>query len=153
MTQFGFHHLARRMPWVAGLLIVAVLAGCGGSLNPFKWFGKRDRPVAAVSVALPADPRPLIATITAARMERVPGGAVLTATGQGAAAGSWKADLVASPPQDGVLTLEFRAWPGPGTGAAGPRAVTVGLYLRAKDLAGLRKIIVQGAENARVLTP
>lgn len=147
MAYFG--KTMRQMPLLAGLLAVTLLAGCGGKLNPFNWFAQRTTPVAEVPIA--TDPRPLIATITAVRLEPVPSGALLTATGRGALAGSWQADLVALPVQDGVLTLEFRAWPG--TVAGNARDVTAGVSLSAKDLAGLRKIVVQGAQNARVVSP
>ena len=153
MTHVGIDRAMRRMPFLAGLVAVSLLAGCGGKLNPLNWFGARTKPVAAVSVAVPSDPRPLIATITALRLEDVPSGALLTATGRGAAVGSWQADLVALPVQDGVLTLAFRAWPGTTAGSARTREVTAGLHLSHKDLAGLSRIVVQGAENTQTLKP
>ena len=155
MALVGNDRAIRRAPLVAGVLAVSLLAGCGGKLNPLNWFGQRTKPVAAVSITLPSDPRPLIATITALRLERVPSGAILTATGQGAAVGSWQADLVVLPVQDGALTLEFRAWPGPAAVAGSPRTreVTAGVSLSAKDLAGLSRIVVQGAENAQSVRP
>lgn len=153
MAHFGIDRAARRMPLVAGVLVLSLLAGCG--LNPFNWFGKRAKTVAEVSIARPSDPRPLIATITALRLEDVPSGALLTATGRGAAVGSWQADLVALPAQDGILTFELRAWPAPvaAAGSARMREVTVGLHLSRQDLAALSRITVQGAENALTVTP
>lgn len=155
MTQVGIDRTMRRMPLVAGLVAVSLLAGCGGKLNPLNWFGQRAKTVAAVSIAVPSDPRPLIATITALRLEDVPSGALLTATGRGAAVGSWQADLVALPVQDGNLTLEFRAWPAPVAVDGSPRTreVTAGLHLSRKDLAGVSRITVQGAENAKTVKP
>lgn len=151
MALVGNDRAIRRLPLLAGVLAVSVLAGCGGKLNPLNWFGQRAKPVATVAIAPPSDPRPLIATITALRLEKVPSGAILTATGQDAAVGSWQAELVALPVKDGVLTLEFRAWPG--TMAGKQRGVTAGISLSAKDLAGLRQIVVQGAQNTRAVTP
>jgi hypothetical protein len=153
MAYFGFDRAVRRMPLLAGVLVVSLLAGCGGKLNPLNWFGQRAKTVAEVSIALPSDPRPLIATITTLRLEDIPSGALLTATGRGAAVGSWKAALVALPAVDGVLTLEFRAWPGTDAGSPRTREVTVGLHLSRKDLAGLSRIVVQGAQNTQTIKP
>lgn len=153
MDFVGNDRAMRRMSLVAGVLAVTVLAGCASNLNPLNWFGQRAKPVAAVSIASPSDPRPLIATITALRLEAVPSGVLLTAKGRGVAVGSWRADLVALPVEDGVLTLEFRAWPGTIAGTARAREVTAGLHLSRKDLAGLTRIIVQGAENAQTVSP
>lgn len=151
MALFGFDRKARWIPLVAGLFVLSVLAGCGGKLNPFHWFGHRAKTAAEVSIETPSDPRPLIGIITEVRLEEMPSGALLTATGRGEAVGSWKAGLVALPVQDGVLTLEFRAWPG--TIAGNARDVTVGLHLNRKDLAGLSRIVVQGATNAQTVKP
>lgn len=155
MALTGIDRALGRMPWVAGLLAVSLLMGCASKLNPLNWFGQRAKPVAAVSLAMPSDPRPLIATITALRLEAVPSGALLIATGRGAAVGSWQADLVALPVVDGVLTLELRAWPAPVAVAGTPRTreVTTGLHLSRADLAGLSQIIVQGGENAQTVRP
>lgn len=155
MALVGIERAARRMPLVAGVLALTLLMGCASKLNPLNWFAKRDRTVATVSIATPSDPRPLIATITELRLEDVPSGALLTATGRGTALGSWQADLVALPVVDGVLTLEFRAWPAPVAADGNPRAreVTAGLHLSRKDLAGLSRIVVQGAENGQTIKP
>jgi hypothetical protein len=153
MAYFGSERAVRRMPLMVGVLAISLLAGCGGKLNPFNWFGHRAKTVAEVSIAVPSDPRPLIATITALRLEDVPTGALLTATGRGEAVGSWNADLVALPVQDGVLTLEFRAWPGTNAGSPRTREVTAGLHLSRKDLAGVSRIVVQGAQNTQSVKP
>jgi len=155
MAHFGFDHSARRISLVAGLLAVSLLMGCASKLNPFNWFGPRAKTVAEVSVVKPSDPRPLIASITKVQLENVPSGALITATGQGAAVGSWSADLVALPVQDGILTLEFRAWPAPTASQGSPRMreVTAGRYLSRKELVGLTQIIVQGEQNSQRVRP
>lgn len=155
MAHFGFDRAARRIPLVAGLLSVSLLMGCASKLNPFNWFGPRAKTVAEVSIVAPSDPRPLIASITKVQLENIPSGALITATGRGAAVGSWNADLVALPVQDGVLTLEFRAWPAPTASEGSPRTreVTAGLHLSRRDLVGLTRINVLGAQNSQTVRP
>lgn len=149
------HDAVRRVPLVAGLVAVTLLMGCASKLNPLNWFGQRANPVVAESIAVQNDPRPVIDTITALRLEDVPSGALLTSTGRGVAVGSWQADLVALPVIDGVLTLEFRAWPAPVVVGGSPRTreVTTGIHLSRADLAGVSRIIVQGATNAQTVRP
>lgn len=155
MADFGFDHAGPRVPLVAGLLALSLLAGCGGKLNPLKWFGSRDKTVAEVSIEAPSDPRPWIDSISDVRLEKVPSGVLITAKGLAAAQGSWQAALVARPVDDGLLTLDFRAWPAP-VGVVGTprtREVTVGLHLSHKELAGVEWIEVSSAKNALTQKP
>jgi hypothetical protein len=148
----------RISPVLIGVLALSLLAGCGGgklSLNPFKWFGPREKAVATVSIERPVDPRSLIAEIVALRLETVPTGVLVTATGRAAQQGAWQADLVAMPVTDGKLVLEFRAFEPRNTATGTPRSrdVTAGLHIRNGDLGGITSITVQGASNAKSARP
>jgi hypothetical protein len=141
-----------RLRSMTGLLVVSLLMGCGGNLtlNPFKWFGAREKTVAAIMIETPADPRPLIDTVASVRIEDVPSGVLVTALGRGVAQGVWQAALVARPVEDGRLILDFRAFDAPVfvEGTARSREVTAGLHLSRGTLDGIRSITVQGATNA-----
>ncbi|MGH1355396.1 MAG: hypothetical protein ACRBBS_09995 [Thalassovita sp.] len=149
-----------------------VLSGCGNSrLNPFNWFGRgQPVPVATGAQTNPLIPlgrngRPvkeeapylgsLIAQVTEVRVERVPGGAVVRATGIGHFQQSFDVQLTS--PTDGqavngTLTYQFRAYvPPAGDRVAGPassRQITAAAYLTENELAGVRKIRIEAAGNA-----
>ena len=147
----------RILPVLIGVLAFG-LAGCGGgklSLNPFKWFGSNEKTVTAVAIAPAVDPRSLIAEIIGLRLETVPTGVLVTATGRAVQQGAWQADLVALPVTDGKLVLEFRVFAPDNTAIGTPqsRDVTVGLHIRNGDLDGISSITVQGASNAKTARP
>jgi hypothetical protein len=151
---------------VLTVTICAALAGCGdassSNLNPFNWFGGGSETVAAVAPdGAPVDPRPLIAQVTAAVAERVPGGVIVRATGVPPTMGYWSADLVPvdrdlRPDENGVLTLEFRAFP-PVTaqpaGSPAARQIVAGFFLSDQTLEGVRSVAVRGETNTRSLRP
>lgn len=149
-----------------------VLAGCGNSrLNPMNWFGRgAPAPVAVQGTDNPLIPldrtgRPktnkvpylgsLIAQVSEVKVERVPGGAIVRATGIGHFQGSFDVKLV-SPTDNqavnGTLTFEFRANVPPAgeriTGAASSRQIVAAAYLTDNELVGVRKIRVESAANA-----
>ena len=142
---------------VLAVLTLAALPGCGwladSPVNPGNWFGPREpRQVQPDEVVAPAaDPRGPIARVTAARLEPVPGGAILRATGLPATQGFWDAALVAVPAEDpAVRVFAFRVAP-PLTAdlTRGPvREIVAATFLTDRDLAGVRRITVQGAANA-----
>ena len=148
----------RLSPLLMGVLALSLLAGCGGakiSLNPFKWFGHRDRVVATAPAPRAVDPRSLIDQVVSLRLETVPTGVLVTATGRAAQQGAWKAQLVALPVDQGKLVLEFRVFAPTNTavGTAQSRDVTAGLHIRNGDLDGISSITVQGASNAKSARP
>ena len=66
------------------LLAVVMVAGCAtvseSRLNPFNWFG-RSESSAVVTQSPNADPRNLVSQVVSLRVEQVPGGAIIHATG------------------------------------------------------------------------
>ncbi len=141
-------------------LIVAMIAGCArvseSRLNPFNWFGRADREAVVVVVDPYADTRPLVGQVVAMNVERIPGGAIVRATGLPPRQGFYDGELVPlndEEPEDGILTFEFRA--------AAPefqtrvstqqsREVVVGRFVSDQTLDGVRAIRVVGLANALV---
>lgn len=151
------------------LCLALAVAGCAriadSRLNPLNWFGS-SRPVAnldengQVRPLVPAgsftrvvDQRGLIAQVTAMEVARNPQGAIVRATGVASAQGGFNAQLVPVDVSGGVLTLAFRverpAGFQPG-GSVASRTISVARLIPADELAGIRAIRVQGAQNARV---
>lgn len=140
------------------LVALAATAGCStiadSRLNPFNWFG-RSREVATSATVEPADPRPLMAQVTRLAIEQTPGGAIVRATGLPPSQGYFDGELVPvsdGVAVDGILEYEFRAFPPPApTRASTPqsREIVVGLFLTDQEMAGVRQIRVDAAENAR----
>ncbi|GGE24525.1 hypothetical protein GCM10011360_11190 [Primorskyibacter flagellatus] len=151
------------------LLIAAlVLSSCGNSrLNPFNWFGKaRSRAVAedGVNPLIPErtstpmfgrpeepDNRTPVSQVTELVVERVPGGAIVRATGVPLRQGAYQ--VLLRPVEDGsvpegVLRYTMLATqPLLPQGTVPSRQVTVGAYVSEQDLAGIRQIEVQGGTN------
>lgn len=147
-----------RLPLLAALAAVMVLTSCGAvresRLNPFNWFGRSEpRQVQEFLPNQPADPRPLVDQVLSMVVEPFPGGAIVRATGLSPTQGYHKADLVAREvDENGVLVYDFRILPPPEpkrVGAQQTREVTVAATLTTAEMAGLREIVVQGAQNAR----
>lgn len=142
----------------AVLIVTLGLGACGrirdSRLNPFNWFGgsTRSQTVAPVPEEV-ADPRPLVSNVTALAIERMPGGAVVRATGVPPTQGYWAAELVERPIDDnGVLVFDFRVAPPPAASAVSTvrsREITVASFLSDKRLETIRTITVQGANSAR----
>lgn len=152
------------------LISTLLLTGCGQSrLNPLNWFG-RDRQVttdAAVGTINPLIPRksPLarkkqpyqgqrIAEVTNLAIERVPGGAIIRATGLATTQGSW--DVKLEPlnqgvAQDATLSFEFLALAGSkAVGTQRTRKLVVATFVTDQDIENVRNIQVVAASNARI---
>jgi len=144
---------------VLGLLLIATAAGCArvaeSRFNPLNWFGRGE----AVQTVAPAqgqgvDPANLVAQIVSLRIEQVPGGAIVRATGLPPRQGYYDPELVPlnrERPVDGVLTYQFRALPplaATRSGTPQSREVIVGRFVSSQTLAGVRSIRVAGAQNA-----
>lgn len=145
---------------IAAFLLVTLLAACGSlgssSLNPGNWFG-RDREERIKTAETPAyvDTRPLVAEVVALRVDRMPGGAIVTATGLPATQGYWGGELVplnGERPDKGTLSFEFRIVP-PKTFQPvvnrRSREVVIGRFLSDQTLAGVRRIQVLARDNRR----
>ncbi|MDZ7906439.1 MAG: hypothetical protein U5N55_12170 [Cypionkella sp.] len=143
---------------ITALTILSLLAGCSGfsgsKLNPVNWFGPREKTYTEFSTQRPADPRPLIETIIEARVEPLPSGALVRATGRAATQGYWLADLVVNPVDEaGNLVIDFRVIPAQaGAAISSPRSreITAAVSLRADTLARAKRIIVRGAGNENI---
>ena len=159
---------------ISVLLISSVLlAGCGQSrLNPLNWFGRSQEVVGDTQARDNSPKNPLIpkksalarkdpiyrgqlvAVIRQIKIEPVPGGAILRATGLADRQGQW--DVKLQPLNDGVaeagkLSFDMLAVPSSDTvGTERSRLLTVATYLTDQDLAGVRQIEVLGAQNAHV---
>jgi hypothetical protein len=152
-----------RRTGLAVLVALLALSACQSRLNPVNWFGNsREAPSLAPrgGYETETDPRPLVEQVTAMQVERVPGGAVVRATGLPPTQGFWAADLVPQTadyegrpvPENGVATLEFRIVPPIAPQRSGPaqsREVTAAFFLSDQSLAGIRSIVVQGRTNSR----
>jgi hypothetical protein len=154
-----------RLQIVAGLLVLTVLAGCQSRYNPtnWGWFGGStgEATLAPRSGYAPdVDPRPLADQIVSMQVDRLPGGAIVTAVGLPRTQGYWKADLVSTyktesgktAAKDGVIRLEFRVIPPRGPRPVvnqASREISAGIYLTDQTLRGVRTITVVGAQNQR----
>ena len=148
---------------IATVLIASFLAGCGtvreSRINPFNWFGGSEEVqegFAPEDVIERLDSRPLINQVTQMRIERVQGGAIVHAVGLPPTQGAWQADLVPEnrgrPNENGVLVLQFKAYPAIGATPQGTevsREVVAGAFLTDQTLASVREITVRGQSNAR----
>jgi len=153
--------MTRSARTLSALVALSLLAGCAGlsqsRLNPLNWFGPRAANVTEFSLEAPADPRPLIEMITEMKIEKLPSGALVRATGRAATQGYWEADLVVNDvDEDGNLVLDFRAFPAQiGAAVSTPRSreITVAVSLRADTFASAKRIIVRGALNEKSARP
>jgi hypothetical protein len=163
------------------LLLVSslTLAACGAvrdsRVNPLNWFGQSSsEPVAEAAQTNPLIPKRggLFANarakeavylgqpfeqVTNLRIERVPGGAIIRATGLAARQGIYAVQLTpqneAEEPVDGVLTYRLEGVrPGANTavGTKPTREVIAARQLTNQQLAGVRSIRVEGQQNALV---
>lgn len=156
---------------ISVLLISSVLlAGCGQSrLNPLNWFGRsQEVPVSNETGPVnPLIPRKsafarkdpvyngqLVASIREIKVEPVPGGAIVRATGLADRQGYWDVRLELQNdgiPVDGKITYEMRAVAGAKTlGSERSRLLTVAAFITEQDLAGVRSIEVIGAQNSHL---
>ncbi len=140
---------------ISGLLLS--LAACGGirdsRFNPVNWFGKSE-PAEIVRIdEKPQDKRQRVESVLSMAIEPVSSGVIVRAVGRSPDQGWWEAALVAQPlAADGTLVLDFRISPPFDQGNIGTprsREVTVALHLSNVKLANVRRIVVQGANDAR----
>lgn len=152
--------------WMLVATLTVALASCGGARESgrsgwFGWFGKRAE---APSLAPPGgypeevDSRGLVRRITEVRLDRAPGGAVVTALALPPTVGWHSAELVPETtsqtgrpvPEGGTLTLQFRVAPPLSpqpAGSARAREISASTFLTDQDLAGVRVVAVRGVEN------
>ncbi|WP_299030581.1 hypothetical protein [uncultured Sulfitobacter sp.] len=167
---------------LSALLIASLAVGaCGivrdSALNPTNWFGRStSEPIETVD-AKPVNPLiPKEGGLFARRdkttddyagqpfdeiidlkVERIPGGAIIRATGRAARQGIYAVQLTPvvedETPVNGVLTYRLEGvTPARNTavGTAPTREVTAARKLTVQELRGVRSIRVEGQRNARV---
>ena len=148
------------------LALTLTLGGCGdfneSRFNPRNWFGKAEpapQPYDPEQFEPRRDPRPLIDQVTALSLDKIPGGAILRATGLPPTQGYWSAELVAVEGRgiaENVLVFDFRVVPPRDPGAPGhpaSRELVVATYLTSNELAGIARIVVRGASGERSVRP
>ncbi len=148
-----------------GLVALLALAGCESRFNPFNWFGGSEETRVSVEAAeaptiRPQDPRPTIDQIAELTIDRVPGGALVTAIGVPATQGWFEAALVparrdndgAPVIENGELAYRFVAVPPRNREPVGntrSREISAGLFVSDQSLEGVRTITVRGVQNQR----
>ncbi len=162
---------------VSALLVsTLVLTGCGTNLNPLNWFGggtseprapvaENDNPLIPERTGLFSSRRDRLAvyngtaveTVTDLTVERVPGGAIIRATGVAAVQGIYDVRLTPANedevPEDGILTYRLealRSADGARAGTPASREVTAARKVTDRQLAGVSRIRVEGVTNAQV---
>jgi hypothetical protein len=170
-----------RSPLITTLALTVLLGGCAtirdSAVNPANWFGRSQEDPAQTASAETANPlipdrQGLFAARRAAReaidlttpipqvtdlvVERVPGGAIIRATGLDLYTTSFNASLrpgaAGEVPQDGALVYVFRRELPEGAragGAEAAREITVARFVSEQTLSGVRTIRVEAAQNAR----
>jgi hypothetical protein len=153
-----------RRSLAAVLAASLILTACGGlresRLNPFNWFG-RSKPVATTLAPeggygqAPGDNRVLVDEVTKLEVQRVTGGALISAAGLPPTQGWWDAELIVvdDPETDpSILALRFVvAEPREARRVSTPqsREVTAAIYMSDQKLAEISTILVVGAKNSR----
>lgn len=147
---------------LTGLCIAATIAGCGriadSRINPVNWFGGGQPAPVATAAPDPDAPdgetRPLMDQVTQLRIERMPGGAIIHATGLPPTQGYWEGELVPvsdGGPTGGVLAYQFRAnepLEARRVSTAESRYVEVATRVSTQDLAAVQEVRVTAARNA-----
>lgn len=162
-----------RATLLAFLALTLTLSACGAiresRFNPLNWFGRSEasRVEEAQAFARPTETRPLVDQVTAMTIERIPGGAILRATGLPPTQGFWDAELVRVDQvietegadgtitrviDDSVLVFDFRLNPPPyqaRQGTVPSREVEVATYLTDNELDTVSRVVVRGARTER----
>lgn len=148
-----------KLPFAA-LSIVLLLSACGSGdrtwYNPFGWFGGSDEADVTLldaTMGTDKDERPLVAQVLTMSVDRMPGGAIIRATGLPPTQGYWAADLIQEDTvEDGRLTFRFVIIPpldAAPVSTQPSREVVVATSVTDRDLEGIREIVVLGQNNAR----
>ncbi len=148
-------------PLLAALALVLALGACGSvresRLNPFNWFGRESTETLAPSGGWQTeiDRRALVPVVTEMEVIRTTGGALLRASGLTATQGWWDVELRPinrGRPVDGALIYEFVVAaprvPMPASTEAS-RTVTAAVKISNERMAGVRRVVVRGEQNAR----
>lgn len=147
-----------KKPLLAALAAITLLSGCASvresRVNPFNWFGSAEVEKDLAPESGEFDGRPLVNQVVSMKIDRAPGGAIVTAIGLPPTQGYWEAELVAENDgyaEDGVLTYQFRIWPPAYVSAQGTqqsRELSAGIFVSDQSLQGVSRIVVLGAQNS-----
>ena len=139
------------------VIAVLVLGGCSTRLNPMNWFGNSEETLVSAPEAFSDERRPLAERITALRIDRMPSGAIIRATGLPPTQGYWDAELVPvnlGNETNGELIFELRLAP-PATprpvSTARSRDVFVATDLSNTQLRNVRRVTVVGSANRQTV--
>ncbi|KIT17355.1 hypothetical protein [Jannaschia aquimarina] len=142
---------------VSIVLCAAILGGCGlgGSrLNPLTWWGNDREEVIEAARSDPSTP--IADQVIALNAAPTPGGVIVSAIALPPTQGYWDARLQRLPSDDpSVYVMEFQLLPPVDPEPVGTqvsREVLGGTFLTTQDLAGIRSITVQGAQNRRTIS-
>ena len=148
---------------IAVVAILAMTAGCArladSRFNPVNWFGGSQEEATTLipsdaNYRAPTDTSVQIAELVSMKVDRMPGGAIVTAEGIAPIQGFWEPRLVsAQSDAAGAITLDFRIqrpYRQHPAGAVATRTVSAGIYLSDVELQGVNSIIVRGATTQRV---
>lgn len=153
-----------KTPLAALLAATLILSACGGfrdsRLNPLNWFGRSAEGPASLEPeggysGARGDFRVPVREVTRMEVQRITGGALLTAAGLPPTQGWWDAELVEKvdeEPREGVLAFYLLiAEPRVVSRVSTPqsREVTAGIFLSDQTLEGVRQIVVLGELNNR----
>lgn len=155
----------RSLPAVFVCLSLAACGGSGslgsiglgsiGSAGPARVSGTSDR--AQLPDLIPAkrriqqvDQRVAIAQVTSAEITPTLAGPLLRASGTARISGSFNAELLPIRREGSVLVLKFVAM-GQSEAGLAPRSVTAARLLTASDLAGIRSVRIEAAQNSKTL--
>lgn len=148
-----------RAPLLAVLTATLFLSACdsvrNSRANPFNWFsGSTEETLTATAPEGGVyDNRAMVTQVLSLKVDKVPGGAVITAVGLPPYQGFWSADLIAEfegKPVDGVLSFQFRVYPpavATPQGTPLSRELTAGTFMTDQSLDGVSAIVVKGAQN------
>ncbi|MEO0357566.1 MAG: hypothetical protein AAF386_04595 [Pseudomonadota bacterium] len=150
---------------VGFLVLVLACGGCArladSPVNPVNWFG-RSTPVESADAIVQVDPiipasarttqivdgRALIETVERLDVQDVSGGVLITAQGRTARSGGYNVQLVRTGIDGTTLSLAFRVqYPATQSGGSG-QLITASQFLSNKDVRGIRRIVVQGAQTS-----
>jgi hypothetical protein len=151
-----------RVPLAAALIGVMVLGACSSPsrLNPMNWFSSSRSETVTLTpeggYAAVVDNRELVGRVLELRVEQLPGGAIVRATGLAPTQGWWDAELVADDgAAAGDLAYRFvisapREDRRVSTDAS--RRITAAVTLTDRQLQDIRRIIVRGQLDQQIVT-
>lgn len=144
---------------LGGVAVALSACSSGPSLNPFNWFSQEE-PVEQlddVEIAQAFDDRPLVQSIEALAIERLPGGVIIRATGLPPMQGWHDAQLVregGAAAGTGVAVYSFRARPPEAptrVSTQQSRELVAATFLSDIELEGITSVRVLAASNVRSL--